>query len=310
MQRALFGSGLPDLDLVVDLSNLVYRAALSRNFRELSHEGRPSGHVYGAFSMLLSLARHWGKGRRVRLVTAVDSSCGWRRELDPRYKANRGSDRIPRGAIDEVRELVAMAPGITLTSPDHEADDVIAAHVSQPGRQYVVLSGDRDLWQLIGSANVQVVRASRDRPVSTADLVETFWTDRPDMVPVAKAVTGDTSDNVSPAFPRFNRDDLALLMRVAARPSGFRHVACQMARSQGAGDAPTTRLKPGTRQAVERDDLWAAFDRNLRITTLVRDCPIVTRDHRPDRAGLEAGLLAFGCRSTVDRIDELFRSHP
>lgn len=300
-QRALFGMGLPDLDLVVDLSNLVYRAALSRNFRDLTHEGRPSGHVYGAFSMILSLKRHWAKGRRVRFVWAVDMPCSWRRALDPQYKANRGAGRLGSGVMDDVMGLVTCVPGLTTSSLDHEADDVIAAHTSRPDRQYVVFSGDRDLWQLIDRSNVQVVRATKDRPVGLADVREAFWTDRPALVPIAKAVTGDTSDNIQAAFPRFNRDDLAAALADTRAPTAdaFLEAVDRLEKP-----------KPSTKGYVLDGDKFRHFERNVQLATLVRDCPVDVRVHRPDRDRLEAGLLAFGCRSIVARADELYTGAP
>jgi 5'-3' exonuclease len=100
----------------------------------------------------------------------VDWRPQWRVDLVPSYKAHRVEQERPAGETDveevpddltpQVDMIMAMldAFGIaTAGAPDHEADDVLGTLAARERRDpVVVVSGDRDLLQLVGDDPVAV----------------------------------------------------------------------------------------------------------------------------------------------------------
>ncbi len=294
-QKPLFGLAKQRVDLVLDVANMAMRAAFS--FKELSHRDAPTGHIYGSLTMLMHLINHYSKKYDCRVVFALEGKCEWRKELLPAYKANRGQRVGNASTIKEVCQVFAMLPGLTIMSPDHEADDVIAAHVnSNPQIQQVIYTGDRDLWQLIG-LNVNVIKTVREDPVSVYQIDEDFRTTKPVLVPLAKALIGDPSDNI-PGVDRFSRDDLRLLLAEIDAPDVDALLeAAEQLHQDG-------KLKPRTLGLIK--DNKDHINKMLRITTLNRVCKYTSITNRPDQLAFQARMYDLGIKSLTDKMDIFF----
>jgi len=304
-QIPLFGSSLRKVDLVIDVANMVYRAHHRFNVKQqppMACDGKPTGHIYGTVSMLLSMLRQHGVGRDVRFVFAMEGGCTWRRELFAAYKANRGEAR-GHSSIDEVTEYLAAMPGLTITAPGQEADDAIAAHISRnPTRQHVVLSMDRDLWQLAGKSNVSVVIGTKEKPITVYDVAETFLTTRPELVPLAKACLGDTSDNI-PGVMRFARDDLKVLL--ARQPPHLGQSSEDIAQSLLETSRHAPDMKPRTCGLIESS--LEQIARSHRIATLQHASELTVQTNIPNRQALQSKLEAIECFSMAERLGEIYR---
>ncbi len=288
----LFGSGKPKIDLIVDVSNLVYRAHY--RFKDLSYFGKPSGHIYGSLSMLTSLVKTHGKGKDYRFVFATEyGRCQWRKGFYPAYKENRQKDDATQHIIADALGYFANLPCVFLGSQDYEADDVIAAHVtSVKDREKIVFSMDRDLWQLADKCSIVLDTKS---PAVSLDIIEAdFLTRKPHLIPLVKALTGDSSDNIS-GVKNFSKADLKALLELIDKPSYDDLLR--------AAESCVAKLKPRTLKQIQENK--QLIDNLLQVTTLRPDCPLNSTQYKGDKAAMHSRLEELGCQSLASKLDEV-----
>ena len=191
--------GDPKTLYVVDISAYVFRAyyalpPLSNDKGEATHA------VQGVANMLHKFIR---ERNPAYLAIAMDSRARTlRKERYEAYKANRSkAPEDLKSQMIRVREVVEAAGMATYEAPGYEADDVIATVVrwaSKQGLNAVIVSGDKDLLQLI-DAKTWMYDTSRDRVFGPAE-TEAKMGVPPHQVRDLLALTGDSSDNV-PGVP-------------------------------------------------------------------------------------------------------------
>jgi len=188
--------------MLVDGHSLAFRAFYAlplENF--VTPEGQHTNAIHGFLSMLLSLLK---KEQPSHLAIAFDiSRFSFRTRIYPDYKATRG-DTPPEfvGQVPLLQEALHAMNIPTLQKEDFEADDIIAtlAHQgSKAGFRVLVVSGDRDTFQLIDD-NVTVLYPS-SRGVSElkrydANAVIERYGIAPEQYPDVAALVGETSDNL------------------------------------------------------------------------------------------------------------------
>ncbi|MCM1981266.1 DNA polymerase I [Lyngbya confervoides] len=134
----------------------------------------------------------------------------YRHEADPDYKAGRAEtpeDFIPD--LENLQDILAALNLKTVIVPGYEADDVIGTltrRAQQQHWQVKILSGDRDLFQLVdqeGLVTVLYLSSAYGRPSRKAVAhemgpveVEAKIGVRPDQIVDYKALCGDSSDNI------------------------------------------------------------------------------------------------------------------
>lgn len=180
---------------VLDGSYYIFRAFHA--VRELTNsKGLPTNGLFAFTNMLLNVIRDQ---KPDHLAVAFDPPGGsFRERLDPNYKANR--DAMPEALVPQMpyfRRIVAALNIPILEVPDYEADDVIGTLVRSAARtdmNVVILSGDKDLCQLVDEQTV-LVDSMRDKRVGLAEVRERFQVG-PERVAEVLALAGDTSDNI------------------------------------------------------------------------------------------------------------------
>jgi DNA polymerase I len=191
--------------LVLDGGSFVFRAfygnpAVGRAFKEAG-EVTPDIHAMftaNARAMLMRMVRDW---QPTHLVIAQDSPGGsFRHTLYPEYKAGRRRTG-PSGS-----EMMAMLqPSLdtwgvaTLAVPPFEADDIVATiarRARRRGSRVTVISGDRDLLQLVQHDVDVFLPIPGKGDVSGADFIRDSMRIRPDQIADYKAMLGDSSDNI------------------------------------------------------------------------------------------------------------------
>ncbi|MET8278003.1 5'-3' exonuclease [Micromonospora sp. NPDC005174] len=155
--------------LLIDAPSLYFRAYFGiPESAARTDDGQPVNAVRGFLDMLATLIR--GRGAD-RMVCALDYDWrpAWRVELLPSYKAHRvapqGGEVVPDTLSPQVPMILEVldAVGIIAVGANgYEADDVLGTlSVTQPGPVEVV-SGDRDLFQLIDdSRDVRLLYVGR-----------------------------------------------------------------------------------------------------------------------------------------------------
>ena len=193
--------------LLIDGHAMVHRAfraiSVSRSLT-LSASGEDVTGVYGFASVFLRAVNEWQPSH---IVVAFDTPTPtFRHQRFPQYKAQRPpSPPELRGQFDRVKELMAAFAVPVCELPGFEADDIIGALSRQAetaGMSTVILTGDRDTFQLISPA-VRVDLASggdRNSIVDETALAERYGGLTAAQQPDYKALVGDKSDNI-PGVP-------------------------------------------------------------------------------------------------------------
>jgi 5'-3' exonuclease len=128
-------------------------------------------------------------------------------EIYPLYKANRPpKDFDPRPLAKEY----LAGKGQFLWSEDNEADDTIATLVRRIKCPSVIVSSDKDLWQLL-RPGVRIWSPSSGKFVDEAAILKAFGVTNPEHIPLVKALWGDAGDNVPNAIPRMQKQLLPLV---------------------------------------------------------------------------------------------------
>jgi 5'-3' exonuclease len=152
------------LTLLVDTSSLVYRALFSNPDSISRQDGTPINAAYGFLSMLARLVQDHDPAF---LACATDEAWRpeWRVALLPEYKSARA---LPGSAQEEAEDrLEPQMPvmfellhkiGVPVVGHDgSEAEDVIGTLAKRSKGPTAIVSGDRDLFQLVRDPNVWVL---------------------------------------------------------------------------------------------------------------------------------------------------------
>ena len=184
---------------IVDGSNYLYRAfygipALSNS------RGFPTNAIYGFTIMLMKLLKDIHPDYIV--VTFDLKGPTARHEAYEDYKATRKP--MPEDLIAQVPLIKEVIRGFSipiLEKQGTEADDLIGTLVvraRKKGWRAVIISGDKDLMQLIGDG-VTLVDTMKDKTYDSAAVREKFGVG-PDKVVEILGLMGDASDNI-PGVP-------------------------------------------------------------------------------------------------------------
>lgn len=164
--------------MVLDSAGLWFRAFHSVPEKITGPDGAPANAVRGFCDMTAVLVEEY---RPTGLVAALDREWrpGWRVDLLPSYKTHRvgddGEEDAPDSLAPQVESIGAIlaAAGISRAgAADAEADDVIAMLAARE-REVLVVTGDRDLFQLASPTTtvVYVGAGMRKRLAYTPEVV-------------------------------------------------------------------------------------------------------------------------------------------
>ena len=204
--------------LLLDGHSLAYRAFFALPTDLATRSGTVTNAVYGFTSMLTKVL---ADERPDYVAVAFDAPGGstYRYDLDPEYKAGRKetpdlfASQLP--LIHEVLDALEIAQ---LEVPGVEADDVIATlatRAAAQGLDVVVVTGDRDAFQLVHDPHVKVLynrRGVSDYALyDEAGIAERTGGVTPEHYPDYAALRGDTSDNL-PGVPGIGEKTAAKLV--------------------------------------------------------------------------------------------------
>ncbi|MDE0605783.1 MAG: DNA polymerase I [Acidimicrobiaceae bacterium] len=202
--------------MLIDGNSLVYRAFFALPTDMATASGQVTNAVYGFTSMLIHLLKEHDPDR---IVVAFDRpEPTFRHELTPTYKAQRESApdilRQQMGLAREVLDVLAMP---VLDKAGYEADDIIATLATQGrdiGDDVIIVTGDRDSYQLVEDPHVKVLYNKRG-VTDYAFYDEAGIKERTGVVPrdyvQYAALRGDSSDNL-PGVPGVGEKTAAKLI--------------------------------------------------------------------------------------------------
>lgn len=262
--------------LLLDSYSLFFRAYHA--LPEMTTQaGLPTNALYGFSSLLLKLLREI-EPAGVALARDLPKKT-FRHEQYGDYKAGRAplaSSLVTQLGL--LGELVTATGFPMFSAEGFEADDVLAtlaARLAAQGSKVLVVSGDRDLLQLVDdTVGVLFVGQRGKEPVryDRARVLARFGVE-PEQLPAYAALVGDTSDNIpkvkgigpktASTLLRGRADAAELLARLDEAPPKLRALLSQHAEQIQRSEA-LVRL----RRDVPLDDrLPAGFDADARART-------------------------------------------
>ncbi|MEN6486772.1 MAG: DNA polymerase I [Syntrophobacteraceae bacterium] len=181
---------------IIDASSYIYRAFYALT-RLTNSKGMPTQAVYGFAQMLLKVIRD----RKPDYICVVFDAPGgnFRHQMFESYKATR--QKMPEDLVVQlpyIRELVKVHGIPQMELQGYEADDLIATLTHwglERELNVVIVSGDKDLHQLIRDPEVLQWDTQRDRVFDEAGVLERFGV-TPRQMADYLALVGDSTDNV------------------------------------------------------------------------------------------------------------------
>lgn len=198
--------------ILVDGHSLAFRSyfafAKGKNGGLRTKSGIPTSVCFGFIKCLLEVIT---KQQPQAVAIAFDLGLPtFRHEADHTYKADRLE--TPEDFIPDLENLHELLKGLNLpifTSPGYEADDVLgtlAQKAAVAGYQVKILSGDRDLFQLIDAKKeITVLNFSPEALKRSGNSITEFQAEQvkeklgifPGQIVDFKALCGDKSDNIT-----------------------------------------------------------------------------------------------------------------
>jgi len=167
--------------MLLDSASLWYRAYYGMPDTLLSPTGMPVNAIRGYLDMTARLISMYSPNRIVACIEG-DWRPSWRVDLFPAYKANRLEEdseveEEPETLTPQIPVLLDLLDefGIPMVGvDDYEADDVMATFAVREKGPVRIVTGDRDLFQLVDDKrDVKVVYLAKG--ISQHDLVDISW---------------------------------------------------------------------------------------------------------------------------------------
>jgi len=302
--------------LLLDTASLYFRAYFGVPDTFKAPDGTPVNAVRGLLDFVSRLV---GEYHPTHLACCWDDDWrpAWRVDLVPTYKGHRVVETTPTGRPDVeevpdplqvqvpvIRELLEAFGIPVVGHPEMEADDVIGTLATDAGMPVEIVTGDRDLFQLVDDeAGVRVLYTARG--VSRHERVDAAWVRtkyavEPGQYADFATMRGDASDGL-PGVAGVGEKTAATLLQRHGDLDGI--VAAAQDPASGMGPGPRGKIKAAadylavapTVVAVRRDlDLGAP---DLRLPAAPEDA-----------AALKELGARWGVESSVDRLLEVLRS--
>ncbi|NBU36858.1 MAG: DNA polymerase I, partial [Actinobacteria bacterium] len=285
--------------MALDGNSLAYRAFFALPEDMTNASGQTTNAVYGFTTMLVNLIKEHKPDGVVVVFDRPEPT--FRHQAIPEYKAQR--EKAPetlRSQLGVIRELLDVF-GITwLEMAGFEGDDLIATmadRAEREGRDILIVTGDRDSYQLVHDPHVRVLynkRGVSDYAIyDEAGILERTGV-TPAQYPDYAALRGDPSDNLD-GIPGVGEKTAAKLV------TQYGNLAAVLA----AADEQTPKLKANLHEHGER------VTRNASMMVLRRDVPIDvdlgSLAPAPDMAAMRRLFEFLEFKTMAKRVDDLVK---
>ncbi|MFE7119665.1 5'-3' exonuclease H3TH domain-containing protein [Streptomyces sp. NPDC057654] len=280
--------------MLLDTASLYYRAYFGVPESVKAPDGTPVNAVRGLLDFIARLVQDH---RPDALVACMDFDWRpqWRVDLIPSYKAHRVAEEVASGPDAEetpdtlgpqvpVIEDVLDAVGIArVGAQGYEADDVIGTLAGQARGPVAIVTGDRDLYQLVDDRRgIRILYPVKGvgtlQIVDEALLREKYGVDGPGYVDLA-LLRGDPSDGL-PGVPGIGEKTAAKLLAAHGDLAGI----------MAAVDDPGSRLTPSQRKRLDEARPYIAVA--PKVVRVASDVPLPEFDATLPREPRDPGALA------------------
>jgi 5'-3' exonuclease len=301
--------------MLLDTASLYFRA-----FFGVPDMRSPDGHPVNAVRGLLDFVTRLTSTRSPSHLVACwddDWRPAWRVSLIPSYKSHRVVRVVPGGVdIEEtpdplmvqvplIREALALLRVTVVGAPGYEADDVIGTLATHSQIPVDVVTGDRDLFQLVDDERqVRVLYTARGvgnlEVLDEAAVVKKYGV-LPEQYADFAAMRGDTSDGL-PGVKGVGEKTAAVLLRQYGDLAGIRAAAADGA--SGLGIAVRGKIQAAGEY----------LDVAPKVVEVERDIPLPQADYRihpltPDQlTELEEFAARWGLGSSARKAADALRA--
>jgi DNA polymerase I len=282
---------------LIDGNSLAYRAFFALPDTIATSRGEPTNAIFGFASMLVKILTEYGPKAT---IVVWDAGMSGREVVYEPYKAERKSrPDLLRDQWPHLEPLVDAFGYENVRVEGYEADDVIASlaeRAKEAGIPVMIVTGDRDAYQLAENGTVRVMTTSRgitDTRVYDRDGVVERYGVPPELVTDFIGLKGDTSDNI-PGVPGIGDKTAAQLLQQYGSLEGvLEHI----------DDIPGAKRKQNLREHADLARL------SKQLATLQRDIDAgidVTEiaGRPPDRSRLREVFDRFELRDPLRRLEE------
>ena len=282
--------------MALDGNSLAYRAFFALPTDMVTASGQVTNAIYGFTSMLLTLMRDHKPDGVVVVFDRKEPT--FRHDAAPEYKAQRETQPdILYQQLDLIREMLTKMGVTAIDAPGFEGDDLIATIADmalKSGDDLIIVTGDRDNYQLVSDPHIRVLYNKRG--VSDYALYdEAGILERTGVTPQQyadyAALRGDPSDNLE-GVPGVGEKTAAKLMtKYKTIEAVFDHA-----------DEQTPKLKEALIASRSR------VLRNAKLMVLRRDAPVTIDIHalapRPNAKAVKEIFALFEFKTMFGRFAE------
>jgi 5''-3'' exonuclease (including N-terminal domain of PolI) len=295
---------MTDRLMLLDTAGIYFRAFYGVPDTVTAPDGTVVNAVRGTLDIVARLVAQF---QPTHLVACWDDDWRpqWRVDLIPSYKTHRVAVEVEAGPdvevvpdplsvqvpiIAEALDLLGLA---TVGAPEHEADDVIGTLASTATMPVDVVTGDRDLFQLVDDArDVRVIYTGRgmaNLELLDGAAVEAKYAIEPRQYADFAAMRGDPSDGL-PGIAGVGEKTAAGLLRSFGDLDGI----------VAAANDPHSTMAAGVRAKILAAADYLAVA--PAVVNVVRDLPLPAVDTRlrPLTAGEVAAAREFAARWGLD----------
>ncbi len=253
--------------MALDGNSLAYRAFFALPTDMVTASGQVTNAIYGFTSMLLTLMRDHKPDGVIVVFDRKEKT--FRHDAAPEYKAQREAQPdILYQQLDLIREMLAKMGVVAIDAAGFEGDDLIATIAEkalQAGDDLIIVTGDRDNYQLVCDPHIRVLYNKRG--VSDYALYdEAGILERTGVTPKQyadyAALRGDPSDNLDGVPGVGEKTAAKLITKYQNIEAVFDHA-----------DEQTPKLKQALIESRER------VLRNAKLMILRRDAPVTVDIH-------------------------------
>ena len=288
--------------MVLDGNSLAYRAFFALPTDMTTASGQVTNSVYGFCSMLLTLMKDHKPDGVIVVFDRKEKT--FRHEAAPEYKAQREAQPdILYQQMDIIKEMLEVMGIAAIDAAGFEGDDLIATiaeKAEQAGEDLLIVTGDRDTYQLVRDPHIRVLynkRGVSDYALyDEAGIVERTGVTAAQYSQYA-ALRGDPSDNLDGVPGVGEKTAAKLMVKYHDIVSVF-----------DAADEQTPKLKQGLIESRER------VLRNAQLMVLRRDAPVtidITQTvPRPRMGELKTMFETLEFKSMFARAKTVFGDAP
>ncbi|MHB1130604.1 MAG: DNA polymerase I [Ilumatobacteraceae bacterium] len=285
--------------MVLDGNSLAYRAFFALPTDMVTASGQVTNSVYGFTSMLLSVMKE--NTPDLVIVVFDRKEPTFRHQAAPEYKAQRvAQPDILYQQLDIIRELLGTLGIISVDAAGFEGDDLIAtiaARADQEGIDVLIVTGDRDTFQLVKDPHVRVMynmRGVSDYALyDEAGIIERTGV-APRQYADYAALRGDPSDNLEGVPGIGEKTAAKLINKYDSLVAVFDHAEEQ-----------TPKLRESLQ--THRDRVL----RNAALMVLRRDAPVGIDIHdcvpRPNFSAVKGMFELLEFRTMLTRLKEALK---